>query len=64
MSGWSVESSVSEVVVLAWEGDLEEFLEAKAVVAVAVEELNQDGEFGVKYMVDSVISEEVGELSG
>ena len=64
MSGWSVEGSVSEVVVFAWQGNLEELLEGESLVSVAVEEQNQVGKFRVQDMVDSVISEEVGKLSG
>ena len=64
VSGWSVEGSVSEVVVFAWEGNLEELLEGESLVSVAIEEQNQVGKFRVQDVVDSVISKEVGKLSG
>lgn len=64
MSGWSVKSSVSQEVVLAWEHNLEELLEANSLVSIAVEEHNQVVELRVKDVVDAIVSQEVCELSG
>lgn len=41
MSGWSVESSVSQEVVFTRKNNLQELLEANSLVSVAVEEHNQ-----------------------
>ena len=63
MSGWSVKDSVSKVVVLAWENNLKELLEAESLVAVAVKEKDKSVKLRLRDMVDTVVSKEVCELS-
>lgn len=63
MSGWSVEGSVSKVVIFAWENNLEELLEGESLVSVAIEEKDEGVEFTFTNVVDLVVSKEVGELS-
>ena len=64
MSGWSVQGSVSEVVVFAWEHHLEELIVAESLVSIAVEENNKGVEFTFTDVINCVISKEVRQFSG
>lgn len=63
VSGWAVQSSVSQVVVLAWKHHLEELLEVKSLVAIAVEEANQVMKFTVEAVVHSIVPQKVRHFS-
>ena len=63
-SGGSVKSSVSQVVVLAWEKHLEELLEGESSIAIVVKELHKGVGLRLSDMVDTIVSEEIADLSG
>ena len=64
MSGWSVEGSVSQVVVFAWEHHLEELIVAESLVSIAVEENNKGVELTFTDVINCVVSKEVRQFSG